>query len=108
MDSLQNIDQLKPVLTWIDEHREEAIADLQRFCRQTSVAAQNWGMQEMATLVLAALNDLGADAQLVETAGYPVAVGQLTGNVARRLMIYDHYDVQPPDPLDDWISAPFE
>lgn len=108
MDSLQNIDQLKPVLTWIDEHREEAIADLQRFCQQPSVAAQNWGMQEMATLVLAALHDLGAEAQLVQTAGYPVAVGRLTGNVARRLMIYDHYDVQPPDPLDDWISAPFE
>lgn len=108
MVSPHNREQLKPVLAWLDAHREEAIADLQRFCQQPSVAAQNWGMQEMATLVVAALNDLGAEAQLVPTSGYPVAVGQLAGSSARRLMIYDHYDVQPPDPLEDWISPPFE
>lgn len=108
MSTYNHAGYLQPVLQWIDEHREEAVADLQRFCRQPSVAAQNWGMQEMATLVIAALNELGAQAQLVPTAGYPLAVGQLPGSSARRLMVYDHYDVQPPDPLDDWISAPFD
>lgn len=99
---------LEPVLAWIDAHRDDAIADLQRFCRQPSVAAQNWGMQEMAEIVEDALRSLGADTTMVPTAGYPVAVGHLKGEGERRLMIYNHYDVQPPDPLDAWISPPFD
>ncbi|MBO0778459.1 MAG: M20/M25/M40 family metallo-hydrolase, partial [Ktedonobacteraceae bacterium] len=99
---------LMPVMNWIDEHREEAIADLQRFCRQPSVSAQNWGMEETVEMVMGALRDLGAEATLVPTGGYPVAVGRLEGRSERHIAIYDHYDVQPPEPLEDWVSPPFE
>lgn len=101
-------DALDVVMTWIDEHSDEAIADLQRFCRQPSVAAQNWGMQEMAQMVSDALRELGAEVSLIETPGHPVAVGRLSGSSERRLAIYDHYDVQPPDPLPAWNSPPFD
>src|SRR5579859_234427 len=100
--------QLEVVLSWIDAHREEAIADLQRFCRQPSIAAQNWGMEEMAKIVVVALQQLGAETSAVDTAGYPVIVGQLAGRSARRLAIYNHYDVQPPEPLEDWVTPPFD
>lgn len=96
------------VTNWIDGHREEAIADLQRFCRQPSVAAQDWGMAEMAALVTASLQELGAQTTLMPTAGYPVLVGRLIGNGSRRLMVYNHYDVQPPDPSDEWSVPPFD
>ena len=51
---------LDPVLAWIDSHREEALADLQRFCRQPSIAAQDLGMEEMAAIVTDSLQALGA------------------------------------------------
>src|SRR4051812_21631268 len=99
---------LHPVLEWIDANREEAIADLQRFCRQPSVAAQSWGMEEMAEIVEGALRGLEADTHLLPTRGFPVVVGKLDGESLRRLMIYNHYDVQPPEPLDEWASPPFD
>jgi len=100
-------EQIAPVLAWIDEHREEAIADVQRFCRQPSIAAQHKGMKEMAALVTASLKDLGAETSVIPTPGYPVIVGNLAGESTRRLLIYDHYDVQPPEPLDEWKTPPF-
>ncbi len=107
MISSHHSEQLGPVLAWIGAHREEAIADVQRFCRQPSIAAQNQGMKEMAALVADSLRELGAETSLIPTGGYPVVVGHLTGKSARRLLIYDHYDVQPPEPLDEWNVPPF-
>jgi acetylornithine deacetylase/succinyl-diaminopimelate desuccinylase-like protein len=100
--------KLEPVFAWIDAQREAAIADLQRYCRQPSIAAQGVGMEEMAAIVAADLRELGADTALVATAGYPVAVGRLDGDSPRRVMIYNHYDVQPPEPLEEWRTPPFE
>src|SRR6266700_6455812 len=100
--------QLQPVLEWIDTHRDEAISDLRRFCSRPSVAAQNWGMQEMARIVESSLQDLEAETEQVATSGFPVIVGKLKGASERHLAIYNHYDVQPPEPLDAWQSPPFE
>lgn len=108
MLSPERMQQLAPILTWIDTHRDAAISHLQQICRQPSVAAQDWGMQEMAAMVEASLREIGAKTQAVATNGYPVIVGQLAGDSPRHLAIYDHYDVQPPDPLDAWITPPFE
>ncbi|MCB0235094.1 MAG: M20/M25/M40 family metallo-hydrolase, partial [Anaerolineae bacterium] len=42
-----------------------------------------------------------------QPAGPPIIIGR-AGSGERCLMIYNHYDVQPPDPLDEWLSPPFE
>jgi acetylornithine deacetylase/succinyl-diaminopimelate desuccinylase-like protein len=101
-------ERLEPVLTWIEAQREAAIAGLQRFCRQPSISAQGQGMREMAQLVAESLRELGAETELLPTQGFPVVVGRLAGESTRRLAIYDHYDVQPPEPLEAWIMPPFE
>jgi len=102
-------DQLLPaVLRWVDSHVDEALADLTRFCQQPSVAAQNLGMADMARLAERALLDLGAKLPTVATSGYPVIVGQFSGESPYHLLVYDHYDVQPAEPLDQWLSPPFE
>jgi acetylornithine deacetylase/succinyl-diaminopimelate desuccinylase-like protein len=101
-------DPVAPLLAWITAHREAAIADLQRVCRQPSIAAQSVGMAEMADLVEAGLRELGATVTRVPTSGFPVVVGQLGGGGARHLAIYNHYDVQPPEPLGAWTSPPFD
>jgi acetylornithine deacetylase/succinyl-diaminopimelate desuccinylase-like protein len=95
------------VLAYIDRHTGETIGRLQAFCRQSSISAQGVGMAEMAELVRGALNEAGAQAKLVPTAGYPVVVGRLAGTGSKTLMFYNHYDVQPPEPLELWESPPF-
>ena len=93
--------------SYVDSHREQFIAELQEFCHQPSVAAQNWGLREMAQKVLARLQKLGAEARLIEVqGGAPVVYGEI-GSGERTLMIYDHYDVQPPEPLDLWETGPW-
>jgi acetylornithine deacetylase/succinyl-diaminopimelate desuccinylase-like protein len=95
------------ILTYIDDHMEGTIERLQVFCRQPSIAAQGEGMKEMAELVLRTLEQVGAQAELVPTDGFPVVLGRLAGSGAKTLMFYNHYDVQPPDPLELWDSPPF-
>lgn len=93
---------------YVEANRDRFIVELQDFCRQPSVAAQNWGMREMADLVLARLKKLGADARLIPVeGGAPVVYGEI-GSGPRTLMIYDHYDVQPPEPLELWETGPWE
>lgn len=94
--------------SYVDSHRDQFIAELQDFCRQPSVAAQNLGMREMAQKVLAHLQRLGANARLIEVeGGAPVVYGEI-GAGERTLMIYDHYDVQPAEPLELWESGPWD
>ncbi|MEX0727524.1 MAG: dipeptidase [Planctomycetaceae bacterium] len=55
------------------------------------------------------LQTVGVDAELVETPGHPIVVGRWQKKAdAPTVLIYGHYDVQPPDPLDKWITPPFE
>jgi acetylornithine deacetylase/succinyl-diaminopimelate desuccinylase-like protein len=98
---------MNDILARIDDRMEETVALLQAFCRQSSIAAQGEGMAEMAELVRRTLVQMGADTELVPTAGYPIVLGRLAGRGAKTLMLYNHYDVQPPDPLELWESPPF-
>lgn len=93
---------------YVNANRERFVAELQDFCRQPSVAAQNWGMREMADKVVARLKQLGAAVELIPVGdGAPVVFAEI-GSGARTLMIYNHYDVQPPEPLELWNSPPFD
>jgi acetylornithine deacetylase/succinyl-diaminopimelate desuccinylase-like protein len=92
---------------YLDSHREQFLDELKRYLRQPSVAAQNWGMTEMAQLVKERLEARGFAVRLIPTAGHPVVYGEL-GDGPKPLMIYDHYDVQPPEPLDLWETPAFE
>jgi acetylornithine deacetylase/succinyl-diaminopimelate desuccinylase-like protein len=95
------------ILAYIDDHMEGTIERLQTFCRQPSIAAQGAGMGEMAELVHRTLEQVGAQAELVPTDGFPVVLGRLASTGPKTLMFYNHYDVQPPDPLELWESPPF-
>lgn len=99
---------MQDVYAYIDAHADESIALLQSFCHQPSIAAQGVGMQEMAAMVRSELAALGASPELVDTrGGYPVVYGTLAGSSQRTLSFYNHYDVQPADPLDQWESDPW-
>lgn len=91
------------------EHRERLLEDYKDFLRQPSVAATGQGITEMAALVARRLASLGADVKIVPTeGGAPPIVWAELGQGDRELLIYNHYDVQPAEPLELWESPPFE
>jgi len=96
------------ILTYIDAHREDYIGLVQRACRQPSISTQQIGIPEMAELCRTMLVSVGADAEIVPiSGGNPVVFGEIRGPSGRVLNIYNHYDVQPPEPLELWHSDPF-
>jgi acetylornithine deacetylase/succinyl-diaminopimelate desuccinylase-like protein len=93
---------------YLAEHLDESIAELARLVAQPSVGAQNWGLAECADLVAGMLRQRGFATQVMPTGGAPVVFAERVGRSPKTLLIYNHYDVQPPEPLELWDSPPFE
>lgn len=93
----------------VTEQAADLLAQLTAFCRIPSVSAQRGpAMLEAAAFVEELCRTAGVDIQRFEQPdGPPILVGR-AGQGDRCLMIYNHYDVQPPDPLDEWLSPPFD
>lgn len=85
---------------WIDQ--------LARLVNQPSISSQGIGMRECADLVARILTDAGFECQLMPTEGNPVIFAEAHGRAECTLLCYNHYDVQPPEPLELWQSPPFE
>lgn len=99
---------MQDILEYIEEHRERYIEMIQTACRQPSISTQDIGIQEMAELCRSMLDGVGARAEIIPIdGGHPVVLGEIDGPSPRMLNIYNHYDVQPPEPLDLWWSDPF-
>ncbi len=93
---------------FLDQNLDRSIEELKQLVAQPSVGAQNWGLTECAQLVAAMLSKRGFNVEIMDTLGAPVVLGQCQGKSDRTLLIYNHYDVQPPEPLELWESPPFE
>jgi acetylornithine deacetylase/succinyl-diaminopimelate desuccinylase-like protein len=93
---------------YIDSQRERFLEELRTLVRQPSIAAQGIGLEETSALVAQRLERLGAQVQILRREGAAPLVFGAIGQGARTLLIYDHYDVQPADPLELWQSPPFE
>jgi acetylornithine deacetylase/succinyl-diaminopimelate desuccinylase-like protein len=94
----------------ITAHLSETLSSLDRLIRQPSVAAQGIGIDETASVVRAMLADAGASrTDVVRVAGAaPAVLADFDGRADRTLLFYNHYDVQPPEPLAEWTAPPFE
>src|ERR1700730_7345031 len=98
-----------PVITYLDEHANDAQAALELLCRQPSVAAQGLGMPQMADWIEAVLGETGFKTQRLFAEGAPPAIyGELRGSSPYTILLYNHYDVQPAEPLDLWHSPLFD
>lgn len=95
------------VLEYIDANAENYIEWLVEACNQPSVSAQDSGMYEMKELVKIFLKKIGANIEEVETSGYPIIYGEIKNAKEKTLAFYNHYDVQPADPLEEWLTEPF-
>ncbi len=93
---------------YVDANRERYFDELKVWCAQPSVAAHGVGLEEMAALVERRLEGLGADVQrIVIGDGAPIICATL-GSGDRTMLVYNHYDVQPAEPVDEWVYPPFE
>ncbi|MDO8969427.1 MAG: hypothetical protein Q7U74_01995, partial [Saprospiraceae bacterium] len=88
-------------------HLMESIDELSRLVAQPSVSAQNWGLREFAALVGEQLKQRGFAVEIDETGGAPVVFAERAGKSEKTLIIYNHYDVQPAEPLELWETPPF-
>jgi acetylornithine deacetylase/succinyl-diaminopimelate desuccinylase-like protein len=84
------------------------IDDLKELLQIPSVSTIHQGIEECAEKVSQLLKEAGFKTQIIQTEGHPVVFGEKKGKSDKTLMFYDHYDVQPPEPLEEWVSPPFE
>lgn len=98
---------------YIHTHQQRFLDELFELLRIPSVSADSRHQKDVrqaAEYVAAQLKKAGADSvELCETKGHPIVFGEKKINSSLpTVLVYGHYDVQPPDPLNLWTSPPFE
>lgn len=104
---------MSDVLRFVDDNLDRFRKELYDFLRIPSVSAKSEHDEDTrraAEWLAVRLKEAGLDASVHETDGHPIVLGELheAGPDAPTVLIYGHYDVQPPEPLDLWTSPPFE
>lgn len=98
---------MENIFTFIDKNQEKYINWLTELCRIPSEKGNEKALLEAATYVKQMLENIGVEAELVETSGLPVVYGELNYNKEKTLTFYNHYDVQPSGNKDLWSSDPY-
>lgn len=99
---------MEQVFADIDRHVEEYVARLTRAASQPSISSEGWGLAGMAELLADMLRAVGFQVESVPIDGPPVLLASMKGGGSKSLLLYNHYDVQPVDPLEEWTTPPFE
>jgi acetylornithine deacetylase/succinyl-diaminopimelate desuccinylase-like protein len=94
--------------SYLEKNLNQSLDELSELVAQPSVGAQNLGMKECAALVGEMLKKRDFDVRVMDTGGAPVVFGQRKGKSDKTLLVYNHYDVQPPEPLELWETPAFE
>src|ERR1700733_7232007 len=104
---------MQPLKEYQEQHKDRFLSELLELLRIPSVSARSEhkeDMQRCAEAVRQRLLDAGVDqAEIYPTEGHPVVYGEKITDPSRpTVLVYGHYDVQPPDPLELWHSGPFD
>jgi len=103
---------MKEVLSWLEDREEQLLAELFSFLRIPSVSAdpaRAGDVRRCAEWLADRFRGGGLTATVEETGGHPAVLAEWRGAPgAPTVLIYGHYDVQPPEPLENWTSPPFE
>ena len=99
--------------TYIEKNKNRFLEELFSLIRIPSISADSSCAPHMQTAALAVVDALQAagctHTELCSTAGYPIVYGEkIIDSNLPTVLVYGHYDVQPPDPLDLWETLPFE
>jgi acetylornithine deacetylase/succinyl-diaminopimelate desuccinylase-like protein len=112
------------LFSYVETRKEDLIADLQSLIRQRSVSARKQGLEQCAAVVAGIMIKAGINTRILNlpkdgnlddpsSAAPPIVYGEVktkrkTNGPARTLMFYNHYDVQPEDPIELWEHDPYE
>jgi len=104
---------MQETLNYIQENKQRYVDELFELLRIASISADPAYKDEVlkcADEVANFLKEAGADAvEVCPTNGYPIVYGEkITDKALPTVLVYGHYDVQPPDPLELWKKPPFE
>ncbi len=104
---------MEAVQNYIQANRQRFLNELLDFLRIPSISADTRYKDDVlraATWLSAELTRVGMEGvEIVSTKGHPIIYGEkMVSDQVPTILIYGHYDVQPPDPLDLWTSPPFE
>lgn len=104
---------MQNIKAYLNQHKERFINELIQLLKMPSVSADSAYSQDVldtAEAFATSLKNAGCDlVEICETQGYPIVYGEKTiDKNLPTVLVYGHYDVQPPDPLDLWDSPPFE
>jgi acetylornithine deacetylase/succinyl-diaminopimelate desuccinylase-like protein len=106
ISAMPNLDTL---FQYVDANRQAFLDRLFDYLRRPSISAHGIGIAETADYLANILNGLGMKTQILPTEGWPLVFAErLDVPGAPTVLLYGHYDVQPPEPLEAWISPPFE
>jgi acetylornithine deacetylase/succinyl-diaminopimelate desuccinylase-like protein len=103
---------LDPILALIESRKQQSLDGLKQLLAIPSVSTKPEHGQDMvrcASWLRDRLQNAGLAASVMPTAGHPVVVAKNRHEPNRpTVLVYGHYDVQPPEPLELWTSPPFE
>ncbi len=104
---------MQNIQTYLQENKERFINELIELLKIPSISADSAYTQDVlntADAIKKSLKEAGCDhVEICETPGYPIVYGEkMIDKTLPTILVYGHYDVQPPDPLDLWESGPFE
>lgn len=100
----------------VDEGMNDLISDLQMLIRQPSVSAKKVGLIECANLIAKVMQKAGIDSEVLylddngnDKSTPPIVYGEVKSkaNPNKTLLFYNHYDVQPEEPVELWENEPF-
>lgn len=104
---------MSPIKTYVQEHKDRFINELIELLKIPSVSADTAYSHDViltADAVKVSLENAGCNfVEICDTPGYPIVFGEhIIDKYLPTVLVYGHYDVQPPDPLELWTSPPFE
>jgi len=104
---------MHPAITYIQDRREAFVEELTTFLRIPSISTKSehkGDIQRAASWLADSMRNVGLEhVQILPTAGHPVVYADWLHAAGKpTALIYGHYDVQPPEPLELWVSGPFD
>jgi len=97
------------VREYIHENQDRFLKDIARLVAQPSISAKNEGVEECALLVKKMIEEIGGTTKMLKLEGAPTLVyGEVPSKSTKTILFYNHYDVQPVEPLELWKSPPFQ